>query len=46
MSNPSSESRPLLLIIDDVLDNVETLGEILSNDYLIQFATSGPEGLE
>ncbi len=38
-------TRPLILIIDDMIENVEVLGEALSGSYDIQFATSGPEGL-
>ncbi|WP_446812272.1 response regulator (plasmid) [Methylomonas sp. 2BW1-5-20] len=46
MSEFAAKSRPLILIIDDILDNVEAVGEILSAEYAIQFATSGPEGLD
>jgi len=38
-------SRPLVLIIDDLPQNVEVLGEYLSDLYEIQCAFSGPEGL-
>ena len=37
---------PRILIIDDVIDNVMVLGEVLSGNADIQFATSGAEGLE
>ena len=39
-------SRPLVLIIDDIAENVDLLGEILSDTYDICFALSGREGLE
>lgn len=38
-------SRAHILIVDDVPANVEVLGRALENDYDIQFATSGVEGL-
>jgi two-component system, sensor histidine kinase and response regulator len=37
---------PRILIIDDVIENVEVLGETLADNCEIQFATSGMEGLE
>ena len=40
------QSTPRILIIDDVIDNVVVLGEALSGNADIQFATSGAEGLE
>lgn len=40
-----SQTKPRVLIIDDVLENVEVLGETLSSFCDIQFATSGAEGL-
>ncbi|AMK78627.1 MULTISPECIES: response regulator [Methylomonas] len=46
MSEFAAKSRPLILIIDDILDNVEAVGEVLSAEYAVQFATSGPEGLD
>jgi signal transduction histidine kinase len=39
-------NKPLVLIIDDVLENLQVLGETLSGAYRVQFATSGEEGLE
>jgi signal transduction histidine kinase/HPt (histidine-containing phosphotransfer) domain-containing protein len=39
-------SRPLILIIDDVVENVSLLGEVLDGEGDIQFATSGQEGLD
>jgi CheY-like chemotaxis protein len=45
MTTLTRNARPLILIIDDILENVEAVGEILSVEYAIQFATSGPEGL-
>ncbi len=35
-----------ILIVDDVPDNVEVLGEALSEIYDVQFATSGEEALD
>jgi len=37
--------RPRLLIVDDVPQNVEVVGEYLADTYDIQFACSGPEAL-
>ena len=34
-----------ILIIDDIIENVEVLGEVLASLYNVQFATSGVEGL-
>lgn len=41
-----SQAKPRVLIIDDVLENVEVLGETLAGFCDIQFATSGAEGLD
>ncbi|MFM1906916.1 MAG: hypothetical protein RLZZ591_593 [Pseudomonadota bacterium] len=38
--------QPLLLVIDDILENVFVLADTLSEDYEIQFATSGLEALQ
>jgi signal transduction histidine kinase len=38
--------RPLVLVIDDLSQNVEVIGECLADTYEIQCAFSGPEGLE
>jgi signal transduction histidine kinase len=38
-------AAPLVLVIDDVLENVKVLGETLTDLYDVQFATSGAEGL-
>jgi signal transduction histidine kinase/HPt (histidine-containing phosphotransfer) domain-containing protein len=38
-------AEPLVLVIDDVLENVKVLGETLADLYDVQFATSGAEGL-
>ena len=37
--------KPLVLIIDDVIDNVEVLGRNLQHYFEVQFATSGRQGL-
>lgn len=37
--------KPRILIIDDVPDNIEVLGGVLAQDYTVQFACSGAEGL-
>ena len=39
-------AKPFILIIDDIPANVEALGEVLANDYEVQFALSGIRGLE
>jgi signal transduction histidine kinase len=46
MNHSSRAENLLVLIIDDMPENVEVLGETLGNDYIVQFATSGPEGLD
>ncbi len=38
--------KPLILIVDDIPDNVEILGEILSPEYLIKFALNGQKALQ
>jgi len=40
------QERPKILIVDDVPENVEVLGEILADGYDIQCAFSGIEALE
>jgi signal transduction histidine kinase len=40
-----SESRPLVLIVDDVPDNIEVLAAALGEPYEISFACSGAEGI-
>ncbi len=37
--------RPLILVVDDVVENVTLLAEVLADEGEIQFATSGQEGL-
>jgi diguanylate cyclase (GGDEF)-like protein len=44
--SPHLLGRPRVLIIDDVSSNIEILGEALSQDYDVQFACSGQEGLD
>ncbi len=39
-------SQPVILVIDDVIENVAMLGAALSQVAEVQFATSGQEGLE
>lgn len=39
------QRKPLVLIVDDVLENIEVLGGTLASTCDIQFATSGPECL-
>lgn len=43
MSNPD---KPVVLIVDDNIANIEVLGAALAKDYEIRFATGGAEGLE
>ncbi|MCB8746773.1 diguanylate cyclase [Rhodoferax sp. U2-2l] len=38
-------AKPRVLVVDDIPDNVEVLGEALINDYEVQFANSGAEAL-
>jgi signal transduction histidine kinase/BarA-like signal transduction histidine kinase len=38
--------KPSILIIDDIIDNLMTLGGVLEDEYDVQFASSGREGLE
>ena len=45
-SAPHLLDRPRVLIIDDVPNNIEVLGEALSQDYDVRFACSGREGLD
>ncbi len=35
-----------ILIIDDIPLNLEVLGSSLAQEYDVQFATSGPQGLK
>jgi len=46
MTSQAAPAKPLILIIDDIPANVEALGEVLVNDYDVQFALSGSKGLE
>lgn len=39
-------SRPHILIIDDVIENVGLLGDTLDDLAEVQFATSGKEGVD
>lgn len=45
MADLFENTKPLLLIIDDIPDNIEVLGGTLVLEYNVQFATSGAEGL-
>ena len=40
------QDRPRILIVDDVPENIEVLGEILGDNFDLQCAFSGPEALE
>jgi len=42
----SNADKPVVLIVDDNIANIEVLGAALANDYEIRFATGGAEGLE
>jgi signal transduction histidine kinase len=42
--NPAD--KPVVLVVDDNIANIEVLGAALANDYEIRFATGGAEGLE
>ena len=39
------DDRPMILIVDDVLTNIQLLAEVLRADYRIKFATSGAAAL-
>ena len=39
------DDRPMILIVDDVLTNIQLLAEVLRADYRIKFATSGATAL-
>jgi len=41
----SNADKPVVLIVDDNIANIEVLGAALANDYDIRFATGGAEGL-
>lgn len=42
-----SDDKPLILIVDDLLNNLQVLGNILiENGYEISMATGGPQALE
>ncbi|MCK5077727.1 MAG: response regulator, partial [Calditrichia bacterium] len=42
----TDKTNPLILIVDDVNENLQVLGNILNkNDYRISFATNGKEAL-
>ncbi|MBM4201425.1 MAG: response regulator, partial [Gammaproteobacteria bacterium] len=44
MMTPMSR-RPRILVIDDMAENIQVLGEYLSDAYEIHYALSGPEAL-
>lgn len=41
-----SEIRPVILVVDDVTENVQVLGDLLSKQYEIYFALDGNQALE
>ncbi|NJN46327.1 MAG: diguanylate cyclase [Candidatus Competibacteraceae bacterium] len=41
----SSEKPATLLVVDDLIENIEILNAMLSDEYRILFATSGPDAL-
>lgn len=41
-----SEMRPVILVVDDLPENVQVLGELLSINYEIYFALDGSQALE
>ena len=41
-----AESRPTLLIVDDIPENLSVLGELLQEDYRIRAANSGRRALQ
>jgi diguanylate cyclase (GGDEF)-like protein len=46
LTTPAADTRPLLLIVDDVPENLHALMNILRDDYAIVAATSGEKALE
>jgi signal transduction histidine kinase len=44
--NHALTDKPVVLIVDDSIANIEVLGAALARDYEIRFATGGAEGLE
>jgi putative two-component system response regulator len=44
--NHALTDKPVVLIVDDSIANIEVLGAALDRDYEIRFATGGAEGLE
>jgi len=41
-----TESKPVVLVVDDTPDNIELLHNMLRDDYKIKVATNGDKGLE
>jgi PleD family two-component response regulator len=41
-----SEIKPVILVVDDIPENVQVLGELLSKEYDIYFALDGNQALE
>ena len=39
------ESRPTILVVDDIPDNIHVLAEILRSDYRVKIALDGPRAL-
>lgn len=46
MSIDPSITRPLILVVDDIEDNIDVLVEVLGDDYELSVATNGLEALE
>ncbi|MFA6313351.1 MAG: ATP-binding protein [Sterolibacterium sp.] len=44
--NSEASGKPVVLIVDDNVANIEVLGAALAGDYEIHFATSGAKGLQ
>ncbi|MEO5332044.1 MAG: response regulator [Magnetococcus sp. YQC-5] len=42
----NQHQKPRILIVDDIVVNLKLLRQILRDDYLISFASSGPKALE
>ncbi|MBF0499760.1 MAG: response regulator [Candidatus Riflebacteria bacterium] len=45
-TTPKNPDRKIILIVDDVQDNIEILGRILSPEYKIRVALNGTEALQ
>ncbi|MGL6072083.1 response regulator [Craterilacuibacter sp.] len=45
MDKGMQDTRPVVLVVDDMPDNLLLMGELLKNDYRVKLAPSGEKGL-